>query len=163
MSSDFEHEGCRLVRCTGPIERIVAQLEEEEEEEADEDDGSKAADGDKGADGSDGRDPSVLMQESEVHVTNLSPRGRRKAHSWDVGPAAKAEVSLSHTASQPTLAAHGPQWAASCRSALALKQARTDQAKTWQAARKRKPPQKAPAQPESSERILKKSLRVNAK
>ena len=137
--------------------------EEEEDDEADEDDGDEAEDGDEGEGGGDGGGPSVPMQGSEKRATTQSPPAKRRTRA--AGAAAEAEVSLTHTASQPTLAAHGPQWAASCRSALALKRARKDQAKTWQEARKTRkpsPPRKAPAQPESLEPIPKKPRRANA-
>ena len=115
--------------------------EDEDEDEEEEDDGDEAEDGDededgdKGEGGSDGSDPSVLTQESEKRATKQSTPAKRTTQRA-AGAPAEAEVPLSHTASQPTLAAHGHVWAASCCSALALKRARKDQAKTWQEARK---------------------------
>ena len=60
---------------------------------------------------------------------------------------AASEVPLSHyhTASQPTLAAHGELWAQNCRSASALQRAR-NQAKTGQP--EKKPRRPAPARPQ---------------
>ena len=87
-------------------------------------------------------------------TTNLSPSAKRTTRQRAAGAAAEAasEVPLSHyhTASQPTLAAHGELWAQNCRSASALQKAR-NQAKTGQAEKKseKKPARKpAPARPQ---------------
>ena len=105
----------------------------------------EAADGDE-------EDPSVLTQASEKGATtNPSPPPPKRITRRDAKDAA-SEVPLSHyhTASQPTLAAHGELWAQNCRSASALQKAR-NQAKTGQAEKKseKKPARKpAPARPQ---------------
>ena len=126
--------------------------EEEEDEEEDEEDGEAAdADDREAADGEE--DPSVLTQASEKGATtNPSPPPPKRITRRDAKDAA-SEVPLSHyhTASQPTLAAHGALWAQNCRSASALQKAR-NQAKTGQAEKKsksKKPARKrAPARPQ---------------
>ena len=119
--------------------------EEEEDEEEDEEDGEAAdADDREAADGEE--DPSVLTQASEKGATtNPSPPPPKRITRRDAKDAA-SEVPLSHyhTASQPTLAAHGPLWAQNCRSASALQKAR-NQAKTGQAEKKSKKPARKPA------------------
>ena len=119
--------------------------EDEEDEEEDEEDGEAAdADDREAADGEE--DPSVLTQASEKGATtNPSPPPPKRITRRDAKDAA-SEVPLSHyhTASQPTLAAHGELWAQNCRSASALQKAR-NQAKTGQAEKKSKKPARKPA------------------
>ena len=131
--------------------------EEEEEEDKEEDKEEDEEDGDEDGDAAEGDDeeeqePSVLTQEGEWAATNPSPPPPKRITRRDAKDAA-SEVPLSHyhTASQPTLAAHGPLWAQNCRSASALQKAR-NQAKTGQAEKKsksKKPARKrAPARPQ---------------
>ena len=90
--------------------------EEEDEEEEDGDEDGEAADDREAADG-DEAEPSVLTQASEKEATTKPspPKRRTRARA----AVADAEVQQHHTASQPTLAAHGHVWAVNCRSALA--------------------------------------------
>ena len=130
--------------------------EEDEEEEEEEDEEEDEEDGDEDGDAAEGDDeeeqePSVLTQEGERAATNPSPPPPKRITRRDAKDAA-SEVPLSHyhTASQPTLAAHGELWAQNCRSASALQKAR-NQAKTGQAEKKseKKPARKpAPARPQ---------------
>ena len=124
--------------------------EDEEDEEEDEEDGDEDCDAAKGDDEEE-QEPSVLTQEGERAATNPSPPPPKRITRRDAKDAA-SEVPLSHyhTASQPTLAAHGELWAQNCRSASALQKAR-NQAKTGQAEKKseKKPARKpAPARPQ---------------
>ena len=125
--------------------------EEEEDKEEDEEDGDEDGDAAEGDDEEE-QEPSVLTQEGERAATNPSPPPPKRITRRDAKDAA-SEVPLSHyhTASQPTLAAHGPLWAQNCRSASALQKAR-NQAKTGQAEKKsksKKPARKrAPARPQ---------------
>ena len=81
---------------------------------------------------------------SSPSVTSCSrhrhqPRGHREllhGLSRDAAAAAEEVNEMMFSASQPTLAALGPQWKRACGSALALQRARAIQEKDWQASRK---------------------------